>query len=288
LSHGNTLKRPINSHDAVEIDQAFASRDAWKVWAGNNPEVYDDTTGATVAEGIQNEGFVKPLTGRFVSPSEIITPDSNWREGLIANGLNSRMRAVLDLLSQEVADRNRFDLRLFAAEAFSPIAMLLRGLFPKFIGSEYAMDDSVRRHLYPVQHQDLTKLSLPSDCFDIVTTNEVLEHVSDIDAALHEVARVLRPGGVHIGTFPFLFEYEEGDMRARLSEQQVVYLKEPEYHGNPLDLAGGSLVFETPGWNIIQRAHLAGFGSAQMRFVASEKHGYTTDNTGIILFVARR
>jgi ubiquinone/menaquinone biosynthesis C-methylase UbiE len=36
----------------------------------------------------------------------------------------------------------------------------------------------------------------PSESFDIVISNSVLEHVSDIDACFREVSRILAPGGV--------------------------------------------------------------------------------------------
>jgi SAM-dependent methyltransferase len=164
---------------------------------------------------------------------------------------------------------------------------LLRGIFPRFIGSEYAQDEAGYAALYPIPHEDLTALSLPSESFDIVSTNEVLEHVPDIDAALYQIARVLRPGGVHIGTHPFRFTSAEGDLRSRLENGTIVYLKEPEYHGNPVDPAG-SLVFETPGWDIVDRANAAGFSHATMRFVASESQAVITENTGVFVLFARK
>jgi ubiquinone/menaquinone biosynthesis C-methylase UbiE len=42
---------------------------------------------------------------------------------------------------------------------------------------------------------DIERCPLPSSSVDIVVSDAVLEHVGDIEAALGEVARVLRPGG---------------------------------------------------------------------------------------------
>lgn len=75
---------------------------------------------------------------------------------------------------------------------------------------------------------------------------------------------------------------------ARFEDGQLLYLKEPEYHGNPVDPANGALVFETPGWNLIARARAAGFGGAYMRFVASELRGYVSEQTGLFIFCAQK
>lgn len=42
---------------------------------------------------------------------------------------------------------------------------------------------------------DITKLPLPDDTADVVVAGEILEHVPDLEAAVAETARILRPGG---------------------------------------------------------------------------------------------
>ncbi len=115
--------------------------------------------------------------------------------------------------------------------------------------------------------------------FDIVSTNEVLEHVPDLDAAFSEIRRVLVPGGVRIGTQPFRFIAEESQVRARLIGGKVEHLMEPEIHGDPFG-GEGSLVFELPGWDIIRRCIRRGFTHAEMRLMMSEEYGFMSGGVG--------
>ncbi len=120
----------------------------------------------------------------------------------------------------------------------------------------------------------------------------VFEHVYDIDMALSDTARILRPGGTFLGTFPFLFYSETSSQRARLKHGKIEHLLFPPiFHGDPLDPAG-CLVFELPGWDILERATAAGFSDAAVEFICDQEKGITASWPGDNLrprgiFVAR-
>lgn len=54
-----------------------------------------------------------------------------------------------------------------------------------------------------------SRLPFADGTFDTVMATEVLEHVAEVDAAVAEVRRVLRPGGHFLATVPFVYPIHE-------------------------------------------------------------------------------
>lgn len=55
---------------------------------------------------------------------------------------------------------------------------------------------------------DLDHIDQPNASWDVVFCNHVLEHVPDYKKALHELYRILKPGGMLICSFPIDIRYE--------------------------------------------------------------------------------
>ncbi len=241
------------------------------------PELIDE-----VGLGILATGCREPLTGRQIRPDEL-NHGSSWREGLAFNGLSSRVRGVMRCMEEVIERQGLQSPRIYAAEGLTAFALRMRGLYPRFLGSEYSADPEQRQWMYPIPCEDLQQLSLPDDSFDLISTNEVLEHVPSIDKALSEMCRVLKPGGWHFGTVPFLYFEEVGQVRASIDEAgQLIHHMEPQFHGDPMNEAG-VLVFELPGWDLIPRARAAGFSDASMRFLISTECGVLSEHIGGVL-----
>jgi len=62
-------------------------------------------------------------------------------------------------------------------------------------------------------------LPFPGGSFDLVTDNQVLEHVADLDATLGELHRVLRPGGTLLSLFPARDVLREGHIGIPLAHR---------------------------------------------------------------------
>ena len=100
--------------------------------------------------------------------------------------------------------------------------------------------------------ENLEQLTFPDNTFDIFITQDVMEHVLDPEAAFSEIARVLKPGGIHAFTVPLVNKCSPTSRRAiKDGESGIQHLKEPEFHGNPID-DQGSLVTVDWGYDIIE------------------------------------
>ena len=54
------------------------------------------------------------------------------------------------------------------------------------------------------------RIPFPDDTFDLVMSNQVLEHVPDLNIVLSEIRRVLKPDGVCLSLFPHREVWREG------------------------------------------------------------------------------
>jgi ubiquinone/menaquinone biosynthesis C-methylase UbiE len=57
---------------------------------------------------------------------------------------------------------------------------------------------------HAIVRADVTRIPFPSDAFDIATSFDVLQCVPDDDAAIHEMTRIVRPGGAVLLTLAAL------------------------------------------------------------------------------------
>jgi ubiquinone/menaquinone biosynthesis C-methylase UbiE len=99
-------------------------------------------------------------------------------------------------------------------------------------------------------------LTFPDEKFDIVITEDVLEHVRDYKKALLEIYRVLKNGGVNIFTIPFLFN-KETIVRIDTSSENDIHLLPPEYHGD--NIHGKIIAYRTFGIDLYKTLRDIGF-----------------------------
>lgn len=97
--------------------------------------------------------------------------------------------------------------------------------------------------------ENLECQTFADESFDLVITQDVFEHIFHPDRAIREITRTLKPGGAHVMTVPLVHRGKASERRAELVGGEVRHLKEPAYHGNPID-AEGALVTIDWGYDI--------------------------------------
>lgn len=100
------------------------------------------------------------------------------------------------------------------------------------------------------RNEDLGHQTFADESFDLVVTQDVFEHLFEPDRAIAEIARTLKPGGMHVATVPLGRRALPSERRARRCEDgSVEHLMPPLFHLNPVN-PEGSLVTIDWGYDI--------------------------------------
>jgi len=98
--------------------------------------------------------------------------------------------------------------------------------------------------------ETIEKMTFANESFDLFITQDVFEHIFNPDAAIKEIARVLKPLGAAIMTVPLVRKTLPSVRRANLLQNgSIQHLKPAEYHGDPID-NDGALVTIDWGYDI--------------------------------------
>lgn len=180
-----------------------------------------------------------------------------------------RFRAMAVALTQEAPDWRR--LSIHESSPDGTLSVKLAREAPGYTSSQYLPGVPSGSTVSGIRCEDLRSLSFPDATFDLLVTQDVLEHVPEPDRAFAEVCRVLKPGGKHLFTVP-CHETPTRE-RARLRpDGTIVHLLEPEYHGNPVD-PNGSLVVTDWGPDLLARIDaLTGMTTRRLSF-DDRRHG---------------
>jgi len=110
-----------------------------------------------------------------------------------------------------------------------------------------------------IRHEDLLGLSYKDDSFDIVLHSDTLEHVPDIDRALSEIWRVLKPGGAMIFSIPIVRDGRATLVRAKLHNGEIKQFSPPSFHGGSYQATSQYLVCYEFGEDFLDLLKRGGF-----------------------------
>jgi SAM-dependent methyltransferase len=121
----------------------------------------------------------------------------------------------------------------------------------KLLQSQYYPYEKPGMIIKKFRNENLEKQTFEDESFDLVISQDVMEHVFNPDKAFAEIARTLKKGGAHIFTVPIINKHKKTEVIAKIDENgEIFFSKNPEYHNNPVD-SKGSLVTMHWGYDII-------------------------------------
>lgn len=120
---------------------------------------------------------------------------------------------------------------------------------PGYIPSQYFPNRPAGKIVNGIRCENLEVLSFEDNSIDLHISQDVMEHIFNPSKSFDEIARTLKPGGAHIFTVPLVNKTYPSQLRARMDNNKIVYLKPEVYHGNPVG-DGRSLVTVDWGFDI--------------------------------------
>lgn len=194
-----------------------------------NSGVRDRPTARAIARGKFNTGFCS-----ICAKKTVFVERAEWlRDEYFCIDCFSipRQRAITHVLENEFPDWR--SLTIHESSAGGQSSDKIAAECPGYSSSQFMPDVEPGETRNGVRCENLERMTLADESFDLFITQDVFEHVLDPGRAFAEVARVLRPGGSHVFTIP-LYGHDKSLVRAAWGENgEIVHLVEPDYHGDP-------------------------------------------------------
>jgi SAM-dependent methyltransferase len=154
--------------------------------------------------------------------------------------------------------------RVYEMSSYGITLAYLRRAFTDVTISEYMPNIEPGSIVDGTLIQDVQRLTFADESFDLITSNQVFEHVPDDIQGFRECLRTLRRGGALIFTVP-LHDIPKTKQLAKLTNSGVVHLQAPEYHSSRKGGAYSELTFWHHSMHdIADRVKQAGFDSVSV------------------------
>ena len=146
----------------------------------------------------------------------------------------------------------------------------LKGL-DNYIVSEFHPEYKFGQNVNGTRNENLEGLTFSDESFDLIITSDVLEHVSDLEKALSEIYRVLKPDGYHIFTIPVDYSVTKTRQRVLVGvDGKLNHLLPPVIHGD--DIRDGILVYRDFGTDINKILKRHGLKCREDKYYVNRKH----------------
>ena len=184
--------------------------------------------------------------------TEFVAYHSWLRDSLRCTNCKSipRNRALIRVLEQYYPNWTDLSIHESSPSGGGASARLRRSC-SKYLASQYYPKQPFGTVIHGFRNENLESQTFPDQVFDIVVTQDVLEHVYDPASVFREIARTLKPGGAHIFGVPLVNKHRPTQVWARRgADGEPDFIYEPDFHGNPVDPRGSPVTMHW-GFDIV-------------------------------------
>lgn len=158
--------------------------------------------------------------------------------------------------------------RVYELSSRGALFRFLRARYGELYFSEFYDDVPAGSKKGEIVCQDVQRLTLPDEAFDLITSTEVFEHVPDDRQGFREIHRVLARNGKFVFTVP-ITDAPQTTERCRLNPDGTLeHFLPPEYHGDRIRGKRAVLAFRNYGLDIVDRLTACGFDARIDRYTA--------------------
>ena len=201
------------------------------------------------------DGFYLSKSGYCVCCDKMVTFqafESYLRDSFLCNNCFSvpRERALMLIIERQYPEWRNLTIHESSPSSRGASLKLQKGV-KNYVASQYYPGKPFGAIIDNFHNQDLENQTFKDESFDIVVTQDVMEHLYNPGKAFKEIARTLKKGGAHIFTVPIINKHKPTEVWAIQGEDGApVFLKTPEWHGNPVDSKGSPVTMHW-GFDIV-------------------------------------
>ncbi len=214
----------------------------------------------------------------------------NFRGSLVCEHckLGNRKRFMLSFL-KDFTKNSDSNLRVFMYEQITKFFRLAQKINSiDLTGSEFlGYEKNPGQIIKNIRNEDALNLSFKDNSFDVIVSNDVFEHIPNINKSLSEAQRVLKNSGSLLISIPFYQNKLKTIRRASIKEGNIENILPPMYHSNPISKKDDSLVFYDFGWDFLDFLKSAGFSEQYLLGYYDIFHGHIGNGLQFI-FVAKK
>ena len=180
--------------------------------------------------------------------------NSWFRDNLLCSNPNCRSipreRALALILEKHYPNWRHLKIHETSPE-YRGVSLSIKKNCTNYLPSQYFPNNTFGEIVNGFRNEDLENQTYGNQSFDLVISQDVMEHIYDSAKAFSEIARTLKPGGAHIFSVPIYNRNSKTEIWAKKGEDgKPIFLNKPEYHGNPVDPEGSPVTMHW-GFDII-------------------------------------